>query len=202
MNTRRNNLGWAIKDVLPHKCGVPQESGIPYPGGSEQIRRAFPRRFAMAFLLVSALICSAQPKSGLRLPPPLDPVEAEHKGRALVADLLAQKPAQNSTNTGLMKIRNAEGSRREISITFEIRSESDDWLNLYQTSPSQNIPGEKLEIVHSDSRPNQYVLLKSTAGASSASPQKLTGDQTMIPFAGSDFWVADLGLEFLHWPRQ
>ena len=24
----------------------------------------------------------------------------------------------------------------------------------------------------------------------------------MVPFAGSDFWVADLGLEFLHWPHQ
>ena len=24
----------------------------------------------------------------------------------------------------------------------------------------------------------------------------------MIPFAGSDFWVADLGLDFLHWPEQ
>ena len=24
----------------------------------------------------------------------------------------------------------------------------------------------------------------------------------MTPFAGSDFWLADLGLEFLHWPGQ
>jgi hypothetical protein len=24
----------------------------------------------------------------------------------------------------------------------------------------------------------------------------------MFPFAGSDFWLADLGLEFLHWPGQ
>ncbi len=24
----------------------------------------------------------------------------------------------------------------------------------------------------------------------------------MTPFAGSDFWVADLGLEFFHWPAQ
>ena len=24
----------------------------------------------------------------------------------------------------------------------------------------------------------------------------------MAPFAGSDFWIADLGLEFLHWPKQ
>ena len=24
----------------------------------------------------------------------------------------------------------------------------------------------------------------------------------MSPFAGSDFWIADLGLEFFHWPEQ
>ena len=24
----------------------------------------------------------------------------------------------------------------------------------------------------------------------------------MIPFANSDFWIADLGLEFFHWPEQ
>ncbi len=24
----------------------------------------------------------------------------------------------------------------------------------------------------------------------------------MRPFAGSDFWIADLGLEFFHWPEQ
>ena len=24
----------------------------------------------------------------------------------------------------------------------------------------------------------------------------------MIPFANSDFWIADLGLEFCHWPEQ
>lgn len=24
----------------------------------------------------------------------------------------------------------------------------------------------------------------------------------MVPFASSDFWLADLGLQFLHWPQQ
>ncbi|MGD0087807.1 MAG: outer membrane lipoprotein-sorting protein [Verrucomicrobiota bacterium] len=24
----------------------------------------------------------------------------------------------------------------------------------------------------------------------------------MAPFAGSDFWIADLGLDFFHWPEQ
>jgi len=30
----------------------------------------------------------------------------------------------------------------------------------------------------------------------------LTGDQLFLPFAGSDFWICDLGLEFFHWPAQ
>jgi len=30
----------------------------------------------------------------------------------------------------------------------------------------------------------------------------MTGKETMVSFAGSDFLAADLGLEFLHWPKQ
>ena len=30
----------------------------------------------------------------------------------------------------------------------------------------------------------------------------LTAEQANTPFAGSDFSIADLGLEFLHWPDQ
>ena len=32
--------------------------------------------------------------------------------------------------------------------------------------------------------------------------RQLRGNDTMIPFAGSDFWLCDLGLEFFHWPEQ
>jgi hypothetical protein len=30
----------------------------------------------------------------------------------------------------------------------------------------------------------------------------ISGDELMRSFAGSDFWIADLGLEFFHWPEQ
>jgi hypothetical protein len=30
----------------------------------------------------------------------------------------------------------------------------------------------------------------------------LNDNELMTPFAGSDFWLADLGLEFFHWPEQ
>ena len=61
----------------------------------------------------------------------------------------------------------------------------------------------KLTVIHSGDRPNRYELIEPAgAGATNAVTKQLTPDQTMIPFAGSDFWVADLGLEFLHWPQQ
>jgi hypothetical protein len=61
----------------------------------------------------------------------------------------------------------------------------------------------KLTVIHTAGQPNQYRLANSAeAGATNAVPKELTPEQTMIPFADSEFWVADLGLEFLHWPRQ
>ena len=33
-------------------------------------------------------------------------------------------------------------------------------------------------------------------------PIRLNGEQATIPFAGTDFWLSDLGLDFLHWPKQ
>jgi hypothetical protein len=48
-----------------------------------------------------------------------------------------------------------------------------------------------------------YSLVEDANGAGGNNKaRELGGDATMIPFAGSDFWVADLGLEFLHWPKQ
>src|SRR5436190_1178348 len=31
---------------------------------------------------------------------------------------------------------------------------------------------------------------------------EIFGDHLAKPFAGSDFWLCDLALEFLHWPEQ
>ena len=30
----------------------------------------------------------------------------------------------------------------------------------------------------------------------------LSGEEAAVSFAGSDFWLTDLGMEFLHWPEQ
>jgi len=157
----------------------------------------------LPLLLLSAVACFGQRNREPR-PVPLDPVVAEQEGRALVAKLLAQEPDQNVTNTGWVRIRDAAGKEREIPMRFEIASAATHWASVYETLPSAGGPGGmRLTVIHSGEQPNRYELLDpAAAGATNAVPNQLTRDQIMVPFAGSDFWVADLGLEFLHWPIQ
>jgi len=155
-----------------------------------------------AFVLVPAPSFS-QPKSGLRLAPVLNPVESEQKGRALVAELLGQRPQETSTNTGKMRIRDTGGKEREVTVTFAVVCRPADWLNTYETPPESDTQGERLAILHCDSQPNQYCSSRVLgSGSTNVEALRLSADKLMVPFAGSDFWIADLGLEFLHWPQQ
>jgi len=139
---------------------------------------------------IAALAQRSEPR-----PVPLDPVQAAREARELVADMLAQKPSQ--TNTGLLKIRDAKGQEKEWPMRFEIWSGKDSSISTYEATDPQTHRKIKLTVHHSDGQPNQYLLAES-----GAAEKRLAGNETMIPFAGSDFWVADLGLEFLHFPQQ
>jgi hypothetical protein len=161
-------------------------------------------RFSVSIvvLLMAGALSFGQPRNPAPPPPALERVEGERQARALVANLLSQKPTQNSTNTAAVTIRDSDGKRREVQARFEIVCTPTNYLNVYEAAASGNAAnGMRLTIIHSDNGPNQY-LLSEWPGASASEPKKLTGEQLMMPFAGSDFWVADLGLEFLHWPQQ
>jgi hypothetical protein len=70
---------------------------------------------------------------------------------------------------------------------------------------------EVLVISRSPSRGNEYERTfffiptnrdEIVSGPLPSERKKLAGEQAFIPFAGSDFWLADLGMEFLQWPTQ
>jgi hypothetical protein len=154
-------------------------------------------------LLLSASVCFGQRQNEPR-PAQLDPVEAVQGARAVVSEMLAQRPDQNTTNTGRVTIRDAEGKERNIPVRFEITSTPTGWESVYETLPAAGSPGgTRLTVIHSGEQPNRYELANpAVAGATNTGPQQLGQDQIMAPFVGSDFWIADLGLEFLHWPKQ
>jgi hypothetical protein len=148
-------------------------------------------------LLLPLTACLAQPKSELKQPPPLDPVEGRKQARALVENLLSLKPTENLSGKLLLKITDAEDKETQVPAQFQVVLTPTNFLSIYETL-SQGASGMKLTIIHTEGQPNQYLLNRPAGGPSKA----LSTNELMLPFAGSDFWVADLGLEFLHWPEQ
>jgi hypothetical protein len=132
--------------------------------------------------------------------------DAEIQGYQLAQQLCEARPAGNLTNTGVLQIRDGKGRTTRISIRFETAVTATNWSSLYELSPSgagTNLPVPiKLAVVHDDASSNRYRLTFSFGGDPERRYTKDRSDVVVqFPFAG-DFGVADLGLEFFHWPAQ
>lgn len=155
----------------------------------------------LCFALLSALCPGVFAQGKIETPAPLDPIQAEREARTLVAELLTQRPEENATNIGRLIVQPNRTSQSELRVRFETVRTATNWLSIYETLPAERqAKPTRLVVVHTSGQPNQYLL--DEPGSPAAGPRKLAGNQTMIPFAGSDFWVADLGFEFLSWPKQ
>lgn len=150
-------------------------------------------------LLMGALLlmgAAEAPKKIENLPPD----EAAKQGRALVDDLLAQRPDHNLSNTGVLTIRSNKKTA-SVPIRFTVEAGDASWTSTYEAlGGSNSTPSIRLVVKHVSAKPNEYELSEISDGNTTSKP--LSGNESMIPFAGSDFWLADLGLEFLHWPEQ
>jgi hypothetical protein len=79
---------------------------------------------------------------------------------------------------------------------------ADGWHSVYETSGGGFTMPQRLTVVHRPGKPNRYILETAAPGDGDEVASTLAGDEAMVPFAGSDFWLADLGLEYLHWPHH
>jgi hypothetical protein len=122
--------------------------------------------------------------------------DAEIEGRQLAQQLCNARPTENFTNTGFLQIRDSNGKRTNISITFTVRVSPTNWTSIY-TSSAMNPWEERLFVTHTDNLTNVYLHYLSSVISTVTAPAADTS-----PFANSDFWLADLGLEFFHWPAQ
>ncbi len=155
-------------------------------------------RAALSFLVPLILFVAAG--AAAATPPQLS--SAELQGRKLAQELCNSQPGENFTNTGVLQIRAGDGKRFEPLVTVETTVKRDGWQTLYFATLN-NGKGHfesALTVTHADGKPNAYHLTET--GPAGHFETNLNGDATMIPFAHSDFWIADLGLEFLHWPAQ
>ena len=162
------------------------------------MKRAVPFLIAAGTAVVLSLDGLGQNSPGLAQPKP------DAEAQALVRDLLAQKPAKAAVVQGVLKTRNDDTKQRaEIKVTYTIELGEDGWRGIYEAQASPGHGVEKLMVIHQGETPNQYLYTqihdpKNPPGQ----PSSLSGRAAAIPFAGTDFWLSDLGLEFLHWPEQ
>ena len=151
-----------------------------------------------AFNIVFTVILFLAPGVRAQTTNALSPSEIQ--GQQLAAEILAATPVTNFTQTGILRIHNSSGTTN-IPITFRTEVDQGIWQVIYDAKMSGT--WDSLKIVHQNGQPNQYLYYSAPAGSViSGQMHSLSQDQIMAPFAGSDFWIADLGLEFFHWPEQ
>lgn len=126
------------------------------------------------------------------------------KGQALVAELRAAAPAEDVDVQGVIRRRDGQGQRVHMPFRFRTVVGSNGWENIYETPGGSGVAPERLIVRHATGAAPSYRIegLPSSTNTTTAAPMLLTGDASMVPFAGSDFWLADLGLEYWHWPEH
>ena len=147
---------------------------------------------AVALVLLAALGTLGAAEA---LPPGASPIlDPAKEGQEMAARLRSAAPEEGSEFSGVLEITGKDGRQRFVPIVSKITATTSNWQVLYRTASTNGGPAETLTILHSQGQSNRYSLAEGTAPGAAA---PLTH-----AFAGSDFWLMDLGLEFFHWPQQ
>jgi len=137
---------------------------------------------------------------GLPLPAPR--VRDEAGGQKLAEQMRAAMPETNSEIHGLLLI-NTGKTKSRIPVVCQVKIREGAWETIYQAEATSTAGAERLVIIHSTNGPNQYLYARAAKpGAPLPELSPVLPEATEVPFAGSDFSLGDLGLEFLHWPGQ
>ena len=134
--------------------------------------------------------------------PPLYP-EGPEAGRDLARQLRDLQPEENSEWRGTLKVRPKGGQPTGTPVKCQVVRGEGEWRVVYTTAATELRGAEQLSVLHSTNAPNQYLYARAaTPTGTNGQPETLTGAAAEVPLAGSDFWLAELGMEFYHWPGQ
>ena len=159
----------------------------------------FSTQFALAVIVLLFVFDAAAAATN-------DLSDAQIQGRKLAQQLCEARPVENFTNTGVLQIRDGNGKTSKIPIKFETMVTTTNWSSIYELSPRDFVTNTltpiKLVVLHDSSNSNQYRLTFYFGGDPKRQWTKDRSDVVAILSFAGDFWVADLGLEFFHWPEQ
>jgi hypothetical protein len=152
-------------------------------------------RILIAMLFAVSVCAGTLPAAGL-------PLESDSAGLDLAQRLRSAEPPENSEIHGMLIIRRNKQVAR-VPVVCRVVLKGSTWETEYETTATPEIGSEKLVAIHSTNGPNEYLYAHAARpGDAIGKPTPVPPAEADIPLAASDFSLADLGLEFLHWPEQ
>jgi hypothetical protein len=117
------------------------------------------------------------------------------EGQKLARELRSIFPAEEIAVKGVLRISAPDREPQQISVESKVVVEKESWTSTY-TARRAGADNEVLSVRHFADKPNEYEWRRGSQ------TQKLNGTSATNAFAGSDFMLLDLGLDFFHWPTQ
>ena len=133
------------------------------------------------------------------------PLQADpiREGQALAKELRSVQLGIPGPINATFKIRKRDGTRVERHVKKHTQKFENGWRDLFQISKDSHSESEWLWIDHPvGASPNYKIAVSRQLPTDPDAFQNLDSEQAMAPVGESDFWMADLGLDFLHWPDQ
>tara|TARA_B100001123_G_scaffold171468_1_gene197233 strand:+ start:1537 stop:2310 length:774 start_codon:yes stop_codon:yes gene_type:complete len=112
-------------------------------------------------------------------------------GTQMAIYMQALRPTAAINGKGQMRIRSSSGKRKTLAVQFKSFAVGVTMVNQYITSRGTLTINQQMR------QDTQYRW-----GESGKKEVIIKGAEANLSFAGSDFWMIDLGLEMLRWPNQ
>lgn len=151
-------------------------------------------------LIALAVACATVGAAGPPVTAPIVPTDPDAAGRELAAQLRSLRPAGSLTNSAILRVFERRKLVREQPIDIFVSASETNWSTIYLAGSADGARRSRLRVTRSAGGETQYHLrFDQGDSVEQASP---SGAGLMVAFADSEFWLADLGMEFLQWPIQ
>lgn len=144
------------------------------------------------FFFIITTLAQAADKAKPLPPVPKDIAAQKAMGVALAESLRGMRLVNRDEIKGNLRIRKPLGKRENVPVTFRAKADGTAQVETFETAKGT------LQIRKAPGKPNEYFFIAPKAKEG----KKMEGAELNQVFAGSDFTLGDLGLEFLQWPNQ
>jgi hypothetical protein len=184
--------------VLLPRFDILIQNGLAWFCSPLCVSRSMPSLFTSFFLLLALVAFPSSLHS--QDDPSIFSAEATKDAAKLVQEMRQLMPEQDSEITATLHIRQGQ-AKKDIPLKVIVTQGTNSWRTRYVVGAVSGSPVEEFVVLRTEGGINTYLHGRSSDG-SPVILSPVSGEQLETPLAGSDFTLAALGIDFIHWPQQ